>query len=135
MAGDDLAVDVSHDWLQACFVQERFMRSGPRSDCQADYGASCRQIRALGGDCYEFTCLDDGQEAMLVGCLRKVSCCRPYDGKCAGIAAARGTVYRRAALRYFRKPRRLLEPGSVAFSQGKSHLSGSLGPAPIPKML
>ncbi len=29
--------------------------------------SSCRQMRALGGDCYDFSCQADGQLAMLVG--------------------------------------------------------------------
>jgi sigma-B regulation protein RsbU (phosphoserine phosphatase) len=83
MTTGDRVVDVSHDWLQACLVQERFMR-GPaarcgeaRSKCQADYSASCRQMLALGGDCYDFACLADGQVAMLVG-----------DASGKGVAAA-----------------------------------------------
>jgi fructose-1,6-bisphosphatase/inositol monophosphatase family enzyme len=67
MTTGDMVVDVSHDWLQACLVQERFMRGPALSNCQADYSASCRQMRALGGDCYDFACLADGRLAMLVG--------------------------------------------------------------------
>ena len=83
MTTGDRVVDVSHDWLQACLVQERFMR-GPaarcgeaRSNCRVDYSASCRQMLALGGDCYDFASRDDGQIAMLVG-----------DASGKGVAAA-----------------------------------------------
>jgi phosphoserine phosphatase RsbU/P len=77
MTTGGMVVDVSQDWLQACLVQERFMRGPALSNCQADYSASCRQMRALGGDCYDFACLADGQVAMLVG-----------DASGKGVAAA-----------------------------------------------
>jgi serine phosphatase RsbU (regulator of sigma subunit) len=73
----DVVTDVSHDWLQACFVQERFMRGPALNNCQVDCSASCRQMRALGGDCYDFACWGDGQIAMLVG-----------DASGKGVAAA-----------------------------------------------
>ena len=43
------------------------MRGPARKQCRVDYSASCRQMRALGGDCYDFSYLVDGQIAMLVG--------------------------------------------------------------------
>jgi sigma-B regulation protein RsbU (phosphoserine phosphatase) len=88
MTTGDMVVDVSHDWLQACLVQERFMRGPARSNCQADYSASCRQMRALGGDCYDFACLADGQVAMLVG-----------DASGKGVAAALMMASVQASLR------------------------------------
>jgi phosphoserine phosphatase RsbU/P len=77
MTTDEMVVDVSQDWLQACSVQERFMRGPARDHCRVDYGASCRQMRALGGDCYNFSCRTDGRLAMLVG-----------DASGKGVAAA-----------------------------------------------
>jgi hypothetical protein len=54
MTTDDMVVDVSLDWVLACDVQQRFMQGlGPTSD-SLDYSAHCRQVRTLGGDCYEF---------------------------------------------------------------------------------
>ena len=88
MTTDDVVVDVSHDWLQACSVQERFMRGPALSNCQADYSASCRQMRALGGDCYDFARLADGQVAMLVG-----------DASGKGVAAALMMASVQASLR------------------------------------
>jgi sigma-B regulation protein RsbU (phosphoserine phosphatase) len=88
MTTNEVMVDVSHDWLQACFVQERFMRGPALSNCQADYSASCRQMRALGGDCYDFACLADGQVAMLVG-----------DASGKGVAAALMMASVQASLR------------------------------------
>lgn len=77
MATDDLVVDVSQDWFQACSVQERFMRSSAGDHCNVDYSARCRQLQALGGDCYDFSSFSDGRLAMLVG-----------DASGKGVAAA-----------------------------------------------
>ena len=88
MTTGDRVVDVSHDWLQACLVQQRFMRGPALSNCQADYSASCRQMLALGGDCYDFACLADGQVTMLVG-----------DASGKGIAAALMMASVQASLR------------------------------------
>lgn len=88
MITDDMVVDVSQDWLQACSVQERFMGRPARSACRIDYGASCRQLRALGGDCYEFSCRPEGQLTMLVG-----------DASGKGVAAALMMASVQASLR------------------------------------
>jgi Stage II sporulation protein E (SpoIIE) len=88
MTTDNRVVDVSQDWLQACSVQERFMRGPAGDNCQLDYSASCRQMRALGGDCYDFACLGDGQIAMLVG-----------DASGKGVAAALMMASVQASLR------------------------------------
>ena len=77
MTTDDLVVDVSQDWLQACSVQQRFMRGSAGDHCTVDYSASCRQLRALGGDCYDFSAFSDGRLAMLIG-----------DASGKGVAAA-----------------------------------------------
>lgn len=77
MTTEEMVVDVSQDWLQASSVQERFMRGSARTDCRRDYAASCRQMRALGGDGYDFSCRADGRLAMLVG-----------DASGKGVAAA-----------------------------------------------
>jgi sigma-B regulation protein RsbU (phosphoserine phosphatase) len=88
MTTDDVVMDVSHDWLQACSVQERFMRGPALHNCQVDYSANCRQMRALGGDCYDFACLGDGQIGMLVG-----------DASGKGVAAALMMANVQASLR------------------------------------
>jgi phosphoserine phosphatase RsbU/P len=88
MTIEDVVVDVSQDWLQACSVQERFMRGPVRNHCRVDYGASCRQMRALGGDCYDFSSQADGQLAMLVG-----------DASGKGVAAALMMASVQASLR------------------------------------
>jgi len=88
MTTDDVVVDVSQDWLQACSVQEHFMRGPARNNCHVDLSASCRQMRALGGDCYDFACLGDGRITMLVG-----------DASGKGVAAALMMASVQASLR------------------------------------
>lgn len=88
MTIDDAVVDVSQDWLQACSVQERFMRGPARNQCRVDYSASCRQMRALGGDCYHFSYQTDRQLTMLVG-----------DASGKGVAAALMIASVQASLR------------------------------------
>jgi phosphoserine phosphatase RsbU/P len=67
MTTNDAVVDVSQDWVLACHVQERFMH-GPGQDAgRVDYSGRCRQVRALGGDCYDFMPLTDDRLALVVG--------------------------------------------------------------------
>lgn len=88
MATEAMVVDVSQDWIQACSVQERLMRGPVLRHGRADYAASCRQMRALGGDCYDFSSQPDGQLAMLVG-----------DASGKGVAAALMMTSVQASLR------------------------------------
>lgn len=67
MTSDELVIDVSQDWVLACDVQQRFMRGYQRSSSSIDYSAQCRQVRALGGDCYDFIPLSDDRLALVVG--------------------------------------------------------------------
>jgi len=67
MATDAVVVDVSQDWATACDVQQRFMHHpGPTIDALS-YSARCRQVRALGGDCYNFLPLSHNRLALAVG--------------------------------------------------------------------
>ena len=51
---ESAVVDVSQEWVAACGLQERFMQM-PRIKAQRLVcKARCRQIRALGGDCFHF---------------------------------------------------------------------------------
>lgn len=77
MTTDEMAVDVSLDWVLACDVQQRFMQGLGRSSDSADYSGHCRQVRALGGDCYEFMPLANERVALVVG-----------DASGKGVAAA-----------------------------------------------
>ena len=64
---DELPVDVSQDWMLACAVQQRFMQGLGRIRGSMDYSGRCRQVRALGGDCYDFTPLSGDRVAFVVG--------------------------------------------------------------------
>src|ERR1700720_4180108 len=77
MTTDDMVVDVSLDWVLACDVQQRFMQGLGRTSDSVDYSAHCRQVRALGGDCYEFVPLANERLALVVG-----------DASGKGVAAA-----------------------------------------------
>ena len=67
MTSDALVVHVSRDWAIACDVQQRFMQSLDPAVGTLDYGARCRQVRELGGDCYDFVPLPDHRLALTVG--------------------------------------------------------------------
>ncbi|HEY1469950.1 MAG TPA: PP2C family protein-serine/threonine phosphatase [Candidatus Acidoferrum sp.] len=67
MTTDELVVDVSQDWVLACDVQQRFMQGLERTSESVDHSARCRQIRALGGDCYDFLPLPNNRLAFAIG--------------------------------------------------------------------
>ena len=67
MTAEDVVVDVSQDWVLACHVQQRFMQHPGRNAGAVDCGGRCRQVRALGGDCYDFITLTDDRLALVVG--------------------------------------------------------------------
>lgn len=67
MTGGAMVVDVSRDWAIACDVQQRFMQGSDRAIETLDYSAQCRQVRALGGDCYDFVPLRDQRLALTIG--------------------------------------------------------------------
>ena len=77
MTTEDVVVDVSQDWVLACDVQRRFMQGLGRTSDSVDYSARCRQVRALGGDCYDFMPLANDRLALVVG-----------DASGKGVAAA-----------------------------------------------
>lgn len=89
MVPDEMVVDVSQDWLLACDVQQRFMQGADWTTSSfADYSAQCRQVRALGGDCYDFIPLTDNRLALAVG-----------DASGKGLAAALMIANVQASLR------------------------------------
>jgi sigma-B regulation protein RsbU (phosphoserine phosphatase) len=88
MTTDDVVVDVSQDWVLACHVQQRFMQAPGRNGGSVDYSARCRQVRALGGDCYDFMPLSDDRLALVVG-----------DASGKGLAAALMMASVQASLR------------------------------------
>ncbi len=66
MITDSVVVDVSQDWAVACDLQERFME-GPCVKTQSlTYSARCRQMRALGGDCFTLLPLPGDRLALAV---------------------------------------------------------------------
>ena len=67
MPSDASVVDVSQDWAIACDVQQRFMQSSAPTIDTLSYSARCRQMRALGGDCYDFVPLPHDRLAVVVG--------------------------------------------------------------------
>jgi sigma-B regulation protein RsbU (phosphoserine phosphatase) len=77
MTTDDVVVDVSQDWVLACDVQQRFMQGLGSSSDSVDRSAQCRQVRALGGDCYDFVPLTGHRLGLVVG-----------DASGKGVAAA-----------------------------------------------
>jgi len=67
MTTNEMVVDVSQDWVLACDVQQGFMQAPCTVGNSFNYAARCRQVRALGGDCYDFIPLKDDCLALVVG--------------------------------------------------------------------
>lgn len=67
MTSDTVVLDVSRDWSIACDVQERFMQHADPAVDRLSYSARCRQVRALGGDFYDFMPLPHNRLAVAVG--------------------------------------------------------------------
>jgi phosphoserine phosphatase RsbU/P len=67
MTTDEMVVDVSQDWVLACDVQQGFMQVPCTVSDSFDYSARCRQVRAIGGDCYNFIPLKEDRLALVVG--------------------------------------------------------------------
>ena len=67
MRSDTVVLDVSRDWTTACDVQERFMQHASPTVDTLRYSARCRQVRALGGDFYDFVPLPHNRLALAVG--------------------------------------------------------------------
>jgi phosphoserine phosphatase RsbU/P len=63
---EETMIDVSQDWVLACDVQRRFMQDSGRVGF-VECSGYCRQLRALGGDFYEFMPLADHRLAFVVG--------------------------------------------------------------------
>jgi sigma-B regulation protein RsbU (phosphoserine phosphatase) len=63
---DTMVVDVSQDWATACDVQQGFMHHTVPAADGVSYAARCQQLRALGGDCYDFLPLADHRLAFAI---------------------------------------------------------------------
>jgi phosphoserine phosphatase RsbU/P len=72
MTTDDVVVDDSQGWVLACDVQQRFMQGLRRTSDSVDRSEQCRQVRALGGNCYDFVPLTDHRLGLVVWrCFRQ----------------------------------------------------------------
>ena len=67
MTTDTEIMDVSQDWVTACDVQRRFMQQPGVAIDALSYSARCRQVRAIGGDCYDVLPLAHNRLALAVG--------------------------------------------------------------------
>jgi phosphoserine phosphatase RsbU/P len=67
MTSDAQVLDVSWDWVTACDVQERSMRQAGPTIATLSCSARCRQMRALGGDFYDFMTLSHDRLALAIG--------------------------------------------------------------------
>lgn len=66
MIAESVIVDVSQDWVVACGLQERFMKIPCAKTQRLTYNARCRQMRALGGVCFDFVPFP-GRVALAIG--------------------------------------------------------------------
>jgi phosphoserine phosphatase RsbU/P len=66
MITEPVIVDVSQDWMVACGLQERFMEIRCAKAQTLTGNARCRQMRALGGDCFQFVPLPGPRVAVAV---------------------------------------------------------------------
>src|SRR5947207_2271383 len=66
MITESMVVDVSEDWVVACGLQERFMEIPCAKAQTLACNARCRQMRALGGDCFQFAPLPGRRVALAV---------------------------------------------------------------------
>jgi phosphoserine phosphatase RsbU/P len=67
MTTDEMVVDVSQDWVLVCDVQQGFMQAPCTARDFLDNSARCRQVRAIGGDCYNSIPLKNDRLALAVG--------------------------------------------------------------------
>jgi len=88
MTAEEVAVDVTQDWALACDVQQGFMQVPCTLGTSYDYDGRCRQIRALGGDCFGFIPVKGDQLAMVIG-----------DASGKGLAAALMIAHVQSSLR------------------------------------
>jgi len=67
MQSEATVMEIDQEWAAACEVQRGFMpHSLPETDTLS-CGAQCRQVRELGGDCYDFVPLPDNRLAVTIG--------------------------------------------------------------------
>ena len=67
MPSDAVVMETWSEWATACEVQQRFMQHLSPAFDNLTYSARFRQVRELGGDCYDFLLLPDNRLALAVG--------------------------------------------------------------------
>jgi phosphoserine phosphatase RsbU/P len=67
MQSDAMVMEIDREWADACEVQRGFMPHSLPEIETLSYSAHCRQLRELGGDCYDFVPLLDNRLAVTVG--------------------------------------------------------------------
>ncbi|HXM96341.1 MAG TPA: PP2C family protein-serine/threonine phosphatase [Candidatus Dormibacteraeota bacterium] len=67
MRTEAFVIETSNDWTAACEVQKRFLQYAEPAIDTLSYSARCRQVRELGGDCYDFVPLPHNRLALAVG--------------------------------------------------------------------
>jgi sigma-B regulation protein RsbU (phosphoserine phosphatase) len=67
MPSNVMATEDRREWATAFDVQQRFMQHLAPAIHLLDYGARCRQVHELGGDCFDFLSLAEDRLAMVVG--------------------------------------------------------------------
>ncbi len=67
MQSDATVMEIDQDWAAACKSSGGLCRTCCRAIETLSYSARCRQLRDLGGDCYDFVPLPDNRLAVTVG--------------------------------------------------------------------
>ena len=67
MPADAVVMESFGEWIAAYEVQQRFMQHRGTTIDTLSYGARCRQVGELGGDCYDFVPLPHNRLALAVG--------------------------------------------------------------------
>jgi sigma-B regulation protein RsbU (phosphoserine phosphatase) len=67
MMSEAVITETSNDWTAACEVQQRFMQYLAPTINTLSYSGRCRQVRELGGDCYDFLPLPHDRLALAIG--------------------------------------------------------------------
>jgi sigma-B regulation protein RsbU (phosphoserine phosphatase) len=67
MSTATVVIETSSEWTAACEVQKRFLQYQDPVIDSLSYSAQCRQMRKLGGDCYDFVPLPHNRLALAVG--------------------------------------------------------------------
>jgi phosphoserine phosphatase RsbU/P len=67
MANQAMVMEAEREWEAACEVQRGFMPHVLPEIDTLSCSAQCRQVRELGGDCYDFVPLPDNRLAVAVG--------------------------------------------------------------------